>query len=115
MSTVGVRDLAGRRPGVAAGDQAVAHVSELEVLLLWRALRTLRSGRKPACAPKGKPPLSPCPLFAECDRWAGPDDYTLSLDETAEETERRRSSWPCSRLLDLLSPGLTRLGGREQR
>ena len=40
--------------------------------------------------------------------WAG--DRLTSMDETAAETERGRSSWPCSRLLDLLSPDLTRIG-----
>jgi hypothetical protein len=88
----------------------VARVDPDEVLLLWRALRGFRSGRRPACAPRGRPSRSECPLFAGCDRWTGPDDYQLSLDESIEQTERRRSRWPCSRLLDLLGPELTRIG-----
>lgn len=87
------------------------HVSEDEVLLLWRALRTFRSGGRPACAPHGRPRRSECPLFASCPRWRGqPDDRLASMAETTAETERRRSSWPCSRLLELLSPELTRIG-----
>jgi hypothetical protein len=50
-------------------------------------------------------------LHGHCPRWQGqPDDWVASLDETAEQTERRRATWPCSRLLDLLSPELTRIG-----
>jgi len=50
-------------------------------------------------------------LQDRCPRWRGqPDDWLASLDETIEETEQRRSGWPCSRLLDLLSPDLTRIG-----
>jgi hypothetical protein len=30
--------------------------------------------------------------------------------ETAAETERRQATWPCSMLLDLLTPDLTRIG-----
>ena len=89
---------------------SVAHVNELEVLLLWRALRRFRSGKSAACAPRGKPLRSECPLFDACDRWSGPDDYALSLEEDSESTERRRASWPCSRLLQLLGPDLHRLG-----
>jgi hypothetical protein len=33
----------------------------------------------------------------------------LSLEETIEETERRRAAWPCSRLLDLLGPETRRI------
>jgi hypothetical protein len=86
-------------------------VSEDEVLLLWLALRAFRSGRRPACAAHGRPSRSNCPLHDGCPRWRGqPDDWLASLDEKTEETERRRASWPCSRLLDLLSPELTRIG-----
>jgi len=86
-------------------------VNENEVLLLWRALRAFRSGRRPGCAPGGRPARSGCPLQDRCPRWRGqPDDWLASLDETIEETEQRRSGWPCSRLLDLLSPDLTRIG-----
>jgi len=89
----------------------MSHVSEDEVLLLWRAMRTFRSGRRPACAPRSRPARSECPLHDRCPRWRGqPDDWLAALEETAEDTERRRSSWPCSRLLDLLSPDLTRIG-----
>jgi hypothetical protein len=86
-------------------------VSEDEVLLLWRALRAFRSGRRPACAAHGRPPHSDCPLHHRCPRWRGqPDDWLASLEEKTEETEHRRAGWPCSRLLDLLSPELTRIG-----
>lgn len=89
----------------------MSRVSEDEVLLLWRALRAFRSGSRPSCAPHGRPRSSECPLYDGCPRWRGqPDDRLTSMDETAAETERRRSSWPCSRLLDLLSPDLTRIG-----
>ena len=88
----------------------MATVSTDEVLLLWRAVRTFRSGRKPGCAPHGKPLRSDCPLYVGCARWAGPDDFLLGLAESAEETERRRAGWPCSRVLELLSPDVTRIG-----
>jgi len=89
----------------------VARVSEDEVLLLWRALRAFRSGARPACAPHGRPVRSICPLHEGCPRWRGqPDDRLAIMDETTEQTERRRSTWPCSRLLELLSPDLTRIG-----
>ena len=89
----------------------MARVSVGEVLLLWRALRAFRSGSKPPCAPKGRPARSACPLYESCPRWRGqPDDQLASMEETAELTERRRSTWPCSRLLELLSPDLTRIG-----
>lgn len=88
----------------------MTRVDEDEVLLLWRSLQLFRSGRAPACAPRGSPPRSPCPLHSGCDRWTGPDDDRLRLEETVEETEARRSSWPCSRLLDALSPQVRRIG-----
>jgi hypothetical protein len=89
----------------------VSRVSEDEVLLLWRALRIFRSGRRPQCAARGRPPRSHCPLHKTCPRWRGqPDDWLASMEETADQTEHRRSSWPCSRLLELLSPELTRIG-----
>jgi hypothetical protein len=89
----------------------MSRVSEEEVLLLWRAVRAFRSGTRPACQARGKPPRSPCPLHAGCPRWKGqPDDTAASLQETLEQAERRRESWPCSRLLDLLSPEVTRIG-----
>lgn len=89
----------------------MAQVSEDEVLLLWRAMRAFRSGARPRCAPRGKPATSDCPLYDRCPRWRGqPDDRAAILAETAGETERRRATWPCSRLLDLLAPDLTRLG-----
>jgi hypothetical protein len=46
-------------------------VNEDEVLLLWRALRAFRSGKKPLCAPRGRPPQSKCPLYRSCGRWSG--------------------------------------------
>jgi hypothetical protein len=88
----------------------VSRVSEAEVLLLWRALVAFRSGPAPACRAGGNPPTSPCPLHARCPRWQGPDDYRASLEETPEETERRRSAWPCSRLLDVLAPDVNDIG-----
>jgi hypothetical protein len=88
----------------------MAKVAEEEVLLLWRALSSFRSGKSPGCRPIGSPPRSACPLAARCPRWQGPDDRLLSLEETVEETERRRASWPCSRLLGLLGPDTQRIG-----
>jgi hypothetical protein len=89
----------------------MSRVSEDEVLLLWRALRAFRSGSRPACQPRGKPPKSPCPLYADCPRWHGQlDDRVASLEESLASTERRRAAWPCSRLLELLSPEVTHIG-----
>jgi len=88
----------------------VAKVSEDEVLLLWRALIAFRSGRRPACKATGNPPRSPCPLHSQCPRWDGPEDYFAIMDETPEQTEQRRASWPCTRLTGLLSPDLRRIG-----
>ena len=92
----------------------MARVSEDEVLLLWRALRAFRSGKRPDCAPRGKPAVSGCPLYPVCPRWHGqPDDAAASLNETFGQTQQRQSSWPCSRLLELLAPDLTTIGGRR--
>jgi hypothetical protein len=89
----------------------MARVSDDEVLLLWRALRSFRSGAKPRCAARGRPAASPCPLHERCPRWHGqPDDHAACLTETLAETERRQATWPCSTLLDLLSPDLSMLG-----
>jgi len=89
----------------------MSHVSEYEVLLLWRSLRAFRSGRRPACRPRGDPAHSNCPVEGRCPRWRGqPDDWAASLEETITQTEERHASWPCTRLLDLLSPELTRIG-----
>jgi hypothetical protein len=88
----------------------MATVDDDEVLLLWRALSTFRSGANPACRPHGRPPRSQCPLCDCCPRWQQPDDRQQSLDETLEQTERRRAAWPCSRLLDLLGPETRRIG-----
>ena len=90
----------------------MAKVSEDEVLLLWRALMAFRSGRRPACQATGKPRRSPCPLHDQCPRWHGPDDYYAVMEETPEQTERRRAVWPCSRLAGLLSPELRHIGPR---
>ncbi|GEM_PF-1978961 len=91
----------------------MARVSDDEVLLLWRAVREFRSGRRPACAPRGKPPQSLCPLHAACSRWQGqPDDWQASLTEPLAVTEARRASWPCSRLTELLSPETNYIGRR---
>jgi hypothetical protein len=86
-------------------------VSEDEVLLLWRALRAFRSGKRPLCAARGTPSRSDCPFHSGCPRWQGqPDDWLATLDETPAETERRRSEWPCSRMLDVLSPDVAQIG-----
>ena len=90
----------------------MAKVSEDEVLLLWRALMAYRSGPRPSCRATGRPPRSPCPLYRGCPRWSGPDDYLVVMDEPPEQTERRRSTWPCTRLADLLSPDLEHIGPR---
>jgi hypothetical protein len=89
----------------------MSRVSQDEVLLLWRALRAFRSGRRPACEPRGRPRQSACPLQVGCPRWRGqPDDRTASMAETLEQTALRQAEWPCSRLLDALSPQVTRIG-----
>jgi hypothetical protein len=88
----------------------MAHVRENEVLLLWRALRAFRSGARPACEPRGRPRRSPCPFHEGCSRWQGePDDHLAIMDEALDQTEARRAAWPCSRLLDLLTPDVTRI------
>lgn len=89
----------------------MSRVSEDEVLLLWRALRAFRSGARPRCAPHGRPATSDCPLYDRCPRWhEQPDDRLATLTETAGETERRQATWPCSVLLDQLTPDVTRIG-----
>jgi hypothetical protein len=89
----------------------MTRVNDDEVLLLWRAVRAFRSGPRPKCAPRHGTTGSACPLYECCPRWHGqPDDRAASFMETAAQTERRQSSWPCSRLLDLLEPGVTRIG-----
>jgi len=90
----------------------MGRVDDDEVLLLWRAVLAFRGGPHPRCAPEGQGAArsSACPLFDRCPRWDGPDDYRLSLDEDFEVTEQRRATWPCSRLLDLLTPDTTRIG-----
>lgn len=87
----------------------MARVYEDEILLLWRALVRFRSGGKAACAPDPRTGGSACPLSGACPRWAEPDDEQLSFEETVEQTETRRSAWPCSRLLELLGPDTTRI------
>jgi hypothetical protein len=88
----------------------MAQVTDDDVLLLWRALRAFRSGARPACKPQGKPARSGCPLHAKCPRWPdGVDDRQAILEETLEQTDARRASWPCSRIMDLLGPGVTRI------
>jgi hypothetical protein len=89
----------------------MARVSDDEVLLLWRALRAFRSGARPGCAPRGRTATSGCPLYDYCPRWHGqPEDRLATFTETMAETERRQATWPCSALLDLLTPDLTRIG-----
>ncbi len=43
----------------------MAAVSKIEVLLLWRALRQFRSGKRPGCAPWGQPPSSARPSMPD--------------------------------------------------
>jgi hypothetical protein len=93
----------------------MAGVDAGEVLLLWRAVLAFRGGPHPRCAPEGTPLRSACPLFDRCPRWDGPDDYRLSLDEELAVTEKRRATWPCSRLLDLLTPDTNRIGASRDR
>ena len=88
----------------------MAQVSDDDVLLLWRALMNIRSGRRPACRAQGKPPRSLCPLHAACPRWTGPDDFLASMEEPLGDTERRRAAWPCSRLAELLTPEVRHIG-----
>ena len=89
----------------------MSRISENEVLLLWRALRAFRSGARPRCAPRGSPPASDCPLYQGCPRWHGqPDDRQASLTETVAQTEARRVTWPCSAVLDVLTPDVSRIG-----
>jgi len=89
----------------------MASVSEGEVLLLWRAVYRLRSGRRPLCRPRGAGQESICPLLRVCPRWDAPDeDYLLALEETTEQTEERRAAWPCSALLDRLGPQVSQIG-----
>ncbi len=71
----------------------MARVSDGEVLLLWRALRSFRSGPRPRCAPRGRPAASACPLYRRCPR-----------DRAAAGHVAVRT------VLDLLSPDLARLG-----
>lgn len=88
----------------------MAQVTEDDVLLLWRALRAYRSGARPACQPRGRPRRSPCPFHESCPRWRGQaDDRTAIMAETLEQIEARRAAWPCSRILDLLTPEVTRI------
>lgn len=88
----------------------MAKVSEDEVLLLWRALMAYRSGPRPSCKATGRPQRSSCPLHDQCPRWMGPDDYLAVLEESPDLTESRRAAWPCTRLAELLSPELRRIG-----
>jgi hypothetical protein len=92
-------------------EATVAKVSDDEVLLLWRALMAFRSGPRPACRAVGRRRRrSPCPLHDQCPRWDGPDDYLAVMEESPEQTERRRAAWPCTRIGDLLSPELRSIG-----
>jgi hypothetical protein len=68
--------------------------------------RARRRPARQAIAPRA----ASAALYETCDRWSEPDDYRLSLEETVEQSERRRARWPCSRLLELLGPGISRVG-----
>lgn len=88
----------------------MAQVSDDEVLLLWRALREFRSGARPACRPKGRARQSDCPIASHCPRWGSDIDDRLAIfDETLAQTEARRAAWPCSRVMNVLAPGVTRI------
>jgi hypothetical protein len=88
----------------------MAQVTDDEVLLLWRALRAFRSGSRPACKPQGKPRRSECPLQQGCPRWRDKlEDRLAIFEETMAQTEARRAAWPCTRVLDLLAPGVNRI------
>lgn len=52
-------------------------------------------------------------MYNMCPRWSEPDDRELKMDESFDETERRRSRWPCSRLLQLLDPETNWIGQRR--
>ncbi|HTT89983.1 MAG TPA: hypothetical protein VMF65_10560 [Acidimicrobiales bacterium] len=95
------------------GESAGEAVSPEEVLTLWRALLRFRSGGRPACAPRGKLHRSECPLYVSCPRWRESNDKELTVYEDFDATERRRSSWPCSRLLDVLDTRVSWVGQRE--
>jgi hypothetical protein len=97
-------------PGESSGQP----VSPEEVLTLWRALLRYRSGGRPACAPRGRPPRSECPMYSFCPRWQQDSDEGLSLYEDFDATERRRASWPCSRLLDVLDTRVNWVGQRRE-
>lgn len=92
--------------------QSGSALSESDVLMMFRALHRFRAGRTPLCAAKGNPPRSECPLFAKCPRWQNEDDHELSLNEDFDTTEKRRSAWPCSRVLSLLEPDVNWIGSR---
>jgi hypothetical protein len=59
----------------------MAKVSEDEVLLLWRALVAFRSGRRPACGAKGRPPRSSARCVTSALAGDGPDDYLAVMEE----------------------------------
>jgi hypothetical protein len=43
--------------------------------------------------------------------WHGqPDGRAASMAETIEQTALRQAAWPCSRLLDVLSPQVKHIG-----
>jgi hypothetical protein len=88
----------------------MAQVTEDDVLLLWRALRAFRSGSRSACQPQGRPQCGPCPFYRVCQRWRGQvDDRIAIMDETLGQIEAWRSAWPCTRILNLLTPEVTRI------
>lgn len=85
----------------------MARVDDDEVLLLWRSLSRFRSGDRPSCRPQmGR---SECPLIDRCPRWSEPDSPWLRFEESFDDAEKRRASWPCGRLLNLLGPEIHRI------
>lgn len=88
----------------------MATVDSDEVLLLWRSVSAYRSGVRPACQPRGPGRRSDCPLYARCPHWSQPEDRRLVFEESFSDTDRRRASWPCSRLLEALGPETSRIG-----
>ena len=69
-------------------------VNESEVLLLWRALRRFRSREDSRLRTTRPAPAQQLPALCRLSTVGNePDDYRLSLEETLEQTERRRARW----------------------
>lgn len=90
--------------------RGMSKVDSNEVLLLWRALLWFRRGPKPICGIRNAHQDSPCPFFDACPRWNDPENFQVTVDHDTATAERRQRHWPCSRLLELLGPDITRIG-----